>query len=275
MSDALNLVLFSGTADKLHAAATLAAGAAAMDRPVNVLLQYWALDAFRTDRIEESHGLACDSIADGAEPAGERARRRSRGSRPSGWPRSSATVSHPRLLGLARRARHRRHDPRPARRLVGRHRRRSSWPPRTARSSSSSATRQGATHGRHREARLHGHPRARRDPELATIPFVMAAAALASDVAVVMGFQADGVELMQGRRRRDRRRRRSSRRSPSSSPTSASSAGLLLVCSPCLKSRGIAARTTSSRAPRSSPPAASSPRSPRPPTPSSTRRAPP
>ena len=30
MSDTLNLVLFSGTADKLHAAATLAAGAAAM-----------------------------------------------------------------------------------------------------------------------------------------------------------------------------------------------------------------------------------------------------
>ena len=34
------------------------------------------------------------------------------------------------------------------------------------------------------------------DAELATIPFVMAAAALASDVAVVMGFQGDAVELM-------------------------------------------------------------------------------
>ncbi len=66
MSDTLNIVLFSGTADKLHAAATLAAGAAAMDRPVNILLQYWALDAFRTVRIEESHGLAWDSNADGA-----------------------------------------------------------------------------------------------------------------------------------------------------------------------------------------------------------------
>ena len=33
-------------------------------------------------------------------------------------------------------------------------------------------------------------------PELATIPFVMAGAALASDVEVVMGFQGDGVELM-------------------------------------------------------------------------------
>ncbi len=67
MSDApLNIVLFSGTADKLHAAATLAAGAAAMDRPVNILLQYWALDAFRIERLQESHGLAWDSTADGA-----------------------------------------------------------------------------------------------------------------------------------------------------------------------------------------------------------------
>ncbi len=66
MSETLSLVLFSGTADKLHAAATLAAGASAMGRPVNILLQYWALDAFRTARIEESHGLAWDSTADGA-----------------------------------------------------------------------------------------------------------------------------------------------------------------------------------------------------------------
>src|SRR6266540_964507 len=65
MNDSLSLVLFSGTADKLHAAATLAAGAAAMDRPVNVLLQYWALDAFRAERIEADHGLAYDSTADG------------------------------------------------------------------------------------------------------------------------------------------------------------------------------------------------------------------
>ena len=34
-------------------------------------------------------------------------------------------------------------------------------------------------------------------PEHATIPFVMAGAALASDVQVILGFQADGVE--QGR----------------------------------------------------------------------------
>ena len=65
MNDSLSLVLFSGTADKLHAAATLAAGAAAMGRPVNVLLQYWALDAFRSARIEDDHGLAFDAGAPG------------------------------------------------------------------------------------------------------------------------------------------------------------------------------------------------------------------
>jgi peroxiredoxin family protein len=66
MNDSLSLVLFSGTADKLHAAATVAAGAAAMGRPVNVLLQYWALDAFRADRIDSDHGLAYDATAVGS-----------------------------------------------------------------------------------------------------------------------------------------------------------------------------------------------------------------
>jgi peroxiredoxin family protein len=58
MDEPLNLVLFSGTDDKLQAAALLTAGAAALGRPVNVFLQYWALDAFRKDRIGGDHGLA-------------------------------------------------------------------------------------------------------------------------------------------------------------------------------------------------------------------------
>jgi peroxiredoxin family protein len=62
----LNLVLFSGTADKLHSAATLAAGAAALDRPVNILLQYWALDAFRSSQIGTNRGLASDAMGEGA-----------------------------------------------------------------------------------------------------------------------------------------------------------------------------------------------------------------
>jgi peroxiredoxin family protein len=64
----LNLVLFSGTDDKLQAAAVLTAGAAALGRPVNLFLQYWALDAFRKDRIEGDHGLAPE-----AGPAGRQA----------------------------------------------------------------------------------------------------------------------------------------------------------------------------------------------------------
>jgi peroxiredoxin family protein len=61
----LNLVLFSGTDDKLQAAAVLTAGAAALGKPVNVFLQYWALDAFRKGRIDGDHGLAPEAGAEG------------------------------------------------------------------------------------------------------------------------------------------------------------------------------------------------------------------
>ena len=68
--DRLSLVLFSGTDDKLQAAAVLTVGAAAMARPVDVFLQYWALDAFRADRILKDHGVSAE-----AGPEGERAMR--------------------------------------------------------------------------------------------------------------------------------------------------------------------------------------------------------
>jgi predicted peroxiredoxin len=78
------------------------------------------------------------------------------------------------------------------------------------------------------------------DPELATIPFVMAGAALASDVAVVMGFQGDGVELLaQGVA--------DGIAAPEFQPLAGLLAdvsalgGVLLACNPCLRSRGIAA----------------------------------
>ena len=76
------------------------------------------------------------------------------------------------------------------------------------------------------------------EPELATIPFVMAAAALASEVEVVMGFQAAGVELMQAGVA-------GTVSAPEFPPLARLLAdvralgGALLVCSPCLKSRGI------------------------------------
>jgi len=65
MDEPLNLVLFSGTDDRLQAAAVLTAGAAALGKPVNVFLQYWALDAFRKDRIERDHGLAPEAGPEG------------------------------------------------------------------------------------------------------------------------------------------------------------------------------------------------------------------
>jgi peroxiredoxin family protein len=65
MDEPLNLVLFSGTDDKLQAAAVLSAGAVALGKPVNVFLQYWALDAFRADAIDRDHGLAPEAGPDG------------------------------------------------------------------------------------------------------------------------------------------------------------------------------------------------------------------
>ena len=68
MDEPLNLVLFSGTDDKLQCAAVLAAGAAALGKPVNIFLQYWALDAFTKAKIDADHGLAAE-----AGPAGRAA----------------------------------------------------------------------------------------------------------------------------------------------------------------------------------------------------------
>ena len=62
----LSLILFSGTDDRLGAAAILATGAAAMGRPVNVFLQYWALDAFRREKVATWHGTSPE-----AGPAGD------------------------------------------------------------------------------------------------------------------------------------------------------------------------------------------------------------
>jgi predicted peroxiredoxin len=76
-------------------------------------------------------------------------------------------------------------------------------------------------------------------PEHATIPFVMAAAALASDVQVVIGFQAEGVELV-------RAGVAEGIEAPGFPPLKKllddvrELGGVLLVCGPCLKSRDIA-----------------------------------
>lgn len=59
----LSLVLFSGTDDKLNCAAVLTVGAAAMGKPVNVFLQYYAVDAFRSGNVSADHGLAPEASA--------------------------------------------------------------------------------------------------------------------------------------------------------------------------------------------------------------------
>ena len=67
----LSLVLFSGTEDRLQAAAVLTAGAAALGRPVHIFLQYWALDAFRAGHINERLPLAPEAGSAGAEAVNE------------------------------------------------------------------------------------------------------------------------------------------------------------------------------------------------------------
>jgi peroxiredoxin family protein len=67
----LSLVLFSGTDDRLNAAAVMAAGAAALGRPVRIFLQYWALDAFRAGNVEAPHGLAPEAGPTGAQRVAE------------------------------------------------------------------------------------------------------------------------------------------------------------------------------------------------------------
>ena len=77
-------------------------------------------------------------------------------------------------------------------------------------------------------------------PERATIPFVMATAAQASEVEVVMGFQADGVELV-------RTGVAETVEAPGFPPLKKllddfrELGGTLLVCGPCLNSRGLKA----------------------------------
>jgi peroxiredoxin family protein len=58
MDESINFVAFSGTDDKLQALAVMTAGAAALGKPVNIFLQYWALDAFSKAKIDADHGLA-------------------------------------------------------------------------------------------------------------------------------------------------------------------------------------------------------------------------
>jgi predicted peroxiredoxin len=77
------------------------------------------------------------------------------------------------------------------------------------------------------------------EPELATLPFVMAAGALVSDIEVVMAFQAEGVRLVT----KGGAEGVHARAYPALQElvdTVAAIGGLLMPCSPCLEHRGIA-----------------------------------
>ncbi len=76
------------------------------------------------------------------------------------------------------------------------------------------------------------------DPELATIPFVMAVAALASEVQVVVGLQGSGVELAV-RGRTDGVEARGFPPLARLLKDYADLGGRLLVCGPCINARGI------------------------------------
>ena len=91
--EGFSVVLFSGTDDKLTAASILIAGAAALGKRVDVLLQYWALEAFQADRITKDHGLAPEAGSEGSAAlwrAERAARATSTGATRSGRRRRSA-----------------------------------------------------------------------------------------------------------------------------------------------------------------------------------------
>ena len=76
------------------------------------------------------------------------------------------------------------------------------------------------------------------EPEMATVPFAMAGAAVASDEEVVMGFQGEGCLLVQ---KGVAETVKVPEFTPISEllPTIQEMGGKILVCSPCLKKRGL------------------------------------
>jgi len=58
--EAFSVVLFSGTTDKLMAAAVIASGAAAMQKKVTLFLTFWGLMAFRKGAKEQAPRLSAE-----------------------------------------------------------------------------------------------------------------------------------------------------------------------------------------------------------------------
>ena len=68
MAERIGVVLFSGTADRLLAAAELVSGAAAAGERADVLLMQWGLRAFRRDEValpppcDPAYAEQCDAL---------------------------------------------------------------------------------------------------------------------------------------------------------------------------------------------------------------------
>ncbi|KIE57815.1 peroxiredoxin [Methylacidiphilum kamchatkense Kam1] len=60
MEDKISIILFSGTVDKLLAMATLASGAAAMQKKVQIFVTFYGLLAFRKDAWKTNRRLSKD-----------------------------------------------------------------------------------------------------------------------------------------------------------------------------------------------------------------------
>lgn len=60
MADKMAIIVFSGTVDKLMAAATLATGGAAMGLDVDLFVTFWGLDAFRKDVARSNTKISAD-----------------------------------------------------------------------------------------------------------------------------------------------------------------------------------------------------------------------
>ncbi|CAI9084624.1 peroxiredoxin [Candidatus Methylacidiphilum fumarolicum] len=60
MEDKISIILFSGTVDKLLAVATIASGAAAMQKKVQIFVTFYGLLAFRKDAWKTNRRLSKD-----------------------------------------------------------------------------------------------------------------------------------------------------------------------------------------------------------------------
>lgn len=60
MEDRMSIIVFSGTVDKLMAAATLATGGAAMGLEVELFITFWGLEAFRKGNYQTNMRISKD-----------------------------------------------------------------------------------------------------------------------------------------------------------------------------------------------------------------------